>query len=299
MNTVLVTGANGFLGDCLVNKLISLDNYQLFTLSRNKGQLKEKYQEAQLTHFDVEDFYQNRICFDKIDVVIHCAFARANEGTELAKSLDLAKDIFETALKSNCNMINISSRSVYGQNPDIPWTEDSIVCPDNLYALAKYSSELVLESCFKSSDLSKVTNIRLAGLVSPAFNDRIVNKFIDNTIKGLPINIVGGNQQFAYLDIKDAASGLIALLNKKGNWKSCYNLGSTKTYSIIEIASIVESVSKEFDIPKVVINITKSEAKLLADMDSSLYYTDTNWKPEYDMEAIVREIFNYKLNNVI
>jgi nucleoside-diphosphate-sugar epimerase len=169
-----------------------------------------------------------------------------------------------------------------------------------LYALAKLSSEIIIQSVFNSVRNIHFTNIRLAGLVGKELKDRITNKFINNAINGKPLNITGGKQQFSYLDVHDAADGIIALLKTPPEvWKTVYNLGYLKSYGILEIAELVTQVAKKFNCPEVKINLNKADGSLHAEIDSTLFYNDTNWKPMYDMKATIDSIFRYELEHKI
>ena len=295
--TILVTGAGGLLGREILNQLCSLNSYNVFALTSNRSKLSKLFSnEPNIKILGHEELDNKQVPFNEIDVVMHCAFARSNNGYELAESLNFSQRIFTESIKSNCSIINISSRSVYGQNPNTPWMETTKVEPNSLYALAKYSSEIMLQGIVESYNNRGYTNIRLAGLISPEISDRVVNKFIDSTLKGKSICIIGGKQQFAYLDARDAASGIIFLLQAAPQtWQPIYNLGHLKSYSIKEIAEAVAKVAGKFNCPEVKINIEKTDEALYAEMDSTLFYTDTNWQPNYDMDMIVESIFADKL----
>src|SRR5690606_6493308 len=146
-----------------------------------------------------------------VDIIIHCGFARTMEGSDISNSLEFSNNLFYLGSINNCDIVNISSRSIYGQNPNIPWVENTNPSPNNLYSLGKISSELLLKKY--KNNMIKVTNLRLAGLVSPVFNDRIVNKLIDKVINKEEIEIVGGKQQFPLMDLRDAASAIRSLID--------------------------------------------------------------------------------------
>src|SRR5690606_40888098 len=102
----------------------------------------------------------------------------------------------------------------------------------------------------------KYINNRLEGIVSNELEDRVINKFIDVAISTNTISIKGGKQQFAYLDVRDAAAGIIALLDiKPEEWKTIYNLGNINSFSIIDIAEAVKEIAKEFIEEEDMINI--------------------------------------------
>lgn len=288
---ILITGAGGFLGNELIKQLIATE-HQAFALTSNKKSLQKKFPNN-CEVFSIEEWKNETLPLQKIDTVIHCAFSRTFDFISLKESLDFSKDIFS---KADYNIINISSRSVYGQNPQIPWLEDSEVQPDTMYAFSKYATELLINLKDSSNNTSNYTNIRLAGLIGVEFNDRLINKFIDFAIVNNAINIKGGGQQFAYLDTRDAASAIISLLETDPKkWNLTYNLGHTESFNIIEIANTVKKVATEFIQKEVIINIDKTDAVLYANIDSSRFYQDTHWKPQYSLEEMIRRIFKYKL----
>lgn len=291
MKKILITGANGFLGKGLLEKLAKDPNYEVFSLTRKKDYMRESYPE--IVHYGTDDFNANQIPFEKIDVVVHCAFARGSSGVELSSSLEFTAELFG---KIKNNIINISSRSVYGQNPAIPWRESTPVQPDQPYALAKFSAEQMLRlKCLQNFE-GHATNIRLAGLVGAGFEDRVVNKFVDKVINRESIHIKGGQQMFSYLYIDDAIEGINALLKiSPRSWDFIYNFGYIRSYNILEIAGVVNDVAKQFNQPVAEIIVDGSDSLVYAELDSSLFYCKCNWHPEYDMKYIVEKIFESKL----
>jgi nucleoside-diphosphate-sugar epimerase len=304
MKTILITGASGFLGSELVTQLSQDTNYQIIALSRNKEKIKTQFQHIdRCICYSVDEWKQGKLPMDKVDTVIHCAFARSFTGFELSSSLLFTTDILEFATTHKVSsFINVSSRSVYGQNDNLPWTEKTPAMPDNLYALAKYSSELLTNSTtFLSNNQIYSTNIRLAGLTGLGYDDRITSKFVHKAFNNNPIIIVGGKQTFSYLDVRDAAEGIISLLKIPAyEWERTYNLGHTECYTITDIARIVSDVSKQYIKTSVKIEIQEKDVFLYSKMDSNLFYQTTGWWPKYDMKAIIESLFSYhilKLNN--
>lgn len=296
MKNILITGASGFLGGYVLEKLISIPDYRISLLSRSQAKPIQNLTNMDVAHYGIDDLQAGEVPFDDFDIVLHCAFARSSIGKELRSSIEFSSEIFLRGLKADCCLVNISSRSVYGQNPNVPWREDTYPEPNDMYALAKYCSEHMLDLLSSSMPCCAATHLRLAGLLGNELTDRIVNKLIKFIIDTGYISISAGYQQFAYLDVRDAADAILALLElDPQNWKRVYNLGYTRSYGIIEIAEIVANVAVEMGFPKPQIEIRESDEKLFAEMDSSLFYGDTGWRPMYDMYDTVRSIFMYQL----
>ena len=72
-------------------------------------------------------------------------------------------------------------------------------------------------------------------------DERLVTRFVKAALTDEPIKLVGGNQVMAYMDVRDAAEGIIALMQTDTSvWKDVYNLGVPWRYTIREIAEIVK-----------------------------------------------------------
>lgn len=290
---IVITGASGLLGTELINQLQNTE-HDIFALTSSKEALIGKWNENVQIN-SIEEWKNGDFSFEGKDVVIHCAFARAHKGgKEIANALVFTKNLFEDLKnKSAASLINISTQEVYGKKTP-PWKEKNGVEPNTTYGTAKYFTELLTNEFASKSSSS--TNIRLAGLLSVNTNSRMVNKFVDNALRKEPIKILDGKLVFSQLEVRDAASGIMKLLKVPSEkWKSYYNLGYIRGYSIQEIASIVQETAKSYDKD---IEIIKSHSDVMinADLDSSVLYEQIGWKPKYDMKSIVKSIFEYKLS---
>lgn len=296
-NTIMITGAGGFLGGELLNQIIEDTDYFAVAITSQPHKLYDKFGKKRLVCYSFEDINKNAINWKDIDVIVHCAFARSYDAKSLAEAIKITNNLFVTAKEMGVkSIINISSQSAYGQINKAPWKEDFSLSPDSLYAMAKYSTEKLLENVIYNESIWG-TNIRLSSLLGVGFDVRLVNKFVIQALKEEPIKIVGGNQKLSFMDIRDAASGILALMKTDcKKWKKVYNLGCEWRHSIIEIAEIVKEIAKEYN-KNVKIVIEEKDVYLDSGMDSTLFYKDTGWKPKYNMKDIVKNIFNYLLED--
>ncbi len=293
---ILITGANGLLGTELISQMINKNSFNLYAITSKKQLLLDKF-ENKFKIFSLEEFYDNKVPFKKIDIVIHCAFARAEKGAkEIAKSMLFTTELFNDLSKLKyISIINISSQEVYGNSPCI-WTETDDVHPNTNYGLAKYFSELYLYNKFYNSE-SSFTSMRLAGLVGNGADYRSVTKLINQAIDKKEIKIISSIVLLSQIDTRDATAGIIALLNIPAKkWKNIYNLGYIKSYTLEEIAETIKKVGIDYGID---VNIQRepSRTKIIAELDSTLFYNDTNWSPKYNIEATIRDIFEAKWKN--
>lgn len=297
MKSLLITGASGFLGGYVDALLSQYKGYVVYYLIRNSSSETGASDERSINYLDMADFCNGVVKFNETDVLVHLAFGRAHRGNEeIARSVAFTSRVLHAAKVSGIKkFINVSSQEVYGKSVLPPWSETIEPSPSTMYGLAKYASEL-LSDMLGTSDMAHHTSLRLAALLGKESSSRMVNKFVENAISGRSIKIVGGSQVFSQLDVSDAADAILALLElDPQKWKRVYNLGYTRSYGIIEIAEIVAEVAVEMGFPKPLIEVRESDDKLFAEMDSSLFYNDTGWRPKYDMYDTVRSIFKYQL----
>lgn len=304
--TILITGAGGFLGSELINQLTNRRDYTVYALTSNKSQLLSGFPEAKkLTVYSMQDWETSNIPLQKVDTVIHCAFSRSDDGRDLARSLEFTGEILSRSCKAGVtSFINISSEGVYGNAKGI-WNENTNPEPYTLYALAKFATEILMKNSLQSpSNKTVTTNLRLSSLVGDGMDTnkqnhavKITSTFIGNAIKGEPIKIVGGDQMFSYMDVRDAASAIISLLElEPSKRKNLYNLGTDIKTSLLEVAKIVQIVSgKYIDLP-VRIDVEKKDIQMIKIMDTTRFFKDTGWRPQFDMQSIIDSLFNYLVN---
>ena len=182
-NYILVTGAAGFIGAALIEKLlkngekiIGIDNLNNYYENSLKKARLEKIQSVSERHsnnflfykLSIEDKNQILALFDnyQFKTVVHLAaqagvrYSLENPDSYFNSNLLGFGNILEAVRKGNVsNFIFASSSSVYGGNTKLPFTEDQNVDhPVSLYAATKKSNELMAHS------YSHLYNIPTTGL---------------------------------------------------------------------------------------------------------------------------------------
>lgn len=299
MKTILITGAGGYLGGHLIEQLSQEDKYKILAFDLVKEKLKEQFKNIQnIEFYGLKDFELNTIPFGDTDIIIHLAFARAHKGEmEIAKSLVFTNEFFNKVREHKIPaLINISSQEVYGNLYSQVWQESLLPAPNTIYGFAKFSSEILARN-LNFQGITNVTNLRLAGLIGQDTDSRLVSRFVDNVIQGIPIKIMGGRQVLSQIDVRDAVSGIVSLLKiPSSSWKSIYNLGNMSSYTILEIVELIVEKATLFGFKDIKVVVEDSDAEVNAVLDSSLFYSDTEWKPKYNMGSTIVSIFEYKMN---
>lgn len=292
---VLITGGSGYLAWEIIRQIKQNGLFSIIASSSNPEKLADDD-----NYKGVELIPNNAIwdtdILDSVEIIIHTAFCRKSNGGELVKSLIFSQKLFQKAVSCEVGaIINLSSQSVYGCNKEGLPTEDGLLEPDYLYAMAKASSELLLESVLAGSKVT-YTNVRLASLMGPS-KDVPVNvlyKFVENSLNGKDICIQGGKQNFSFLDVRDAAEAIIGLLSVPySEWYSAYNLGPEKLTNIKDLAQIACDCAVNEGMPAVRINLEEDDTKLNAGMNSARIYGTLRWTPRFSIEDTVEATVEY------
>lgn len=298
LKNILLTGATGYLGRFLVETLLKRNDISLSILVRDKASFNLKISE-QVELISKEELLAGRIDVSKYDFVIHAAFARTWGGKDLADSLVFTKQLTLKVVESGCSLLNISSRSVYGSESqnDVPWQESSSPNPETTYAIAKFASEELVSAIFAGYSQAYYTNIRLGSLAGFDFDQRIVSRFVDLVIQGQPIHVNAPSNKFSFLDVRDAADGIMTLLSVAPQyWSTIYNIGAEYSITLLELANMINIKAKDYGLSPVEIVIQEGEAQNFDLMSSEKIIADTNWKPLYNYVDIVDSIYKFKLN---
>lgn len=303
-NTVLISGAGGYLAGALIEQLTINKEVTIYALTSDKPKLMRQLKTSnQLEIISIEDYKNGYLSWEKIDTLIHCAFSRGfNSCEEIENSLDFTNELFMTAYENKIsNIINISTQEVYGKSNKPLWHEKMTVAPESCYGIAKHASELIaLDVKRISEQKTNVTNLRLASITGGSNRLRLelVSKLVMNAIRGEPITIIGGDQVLSYIDVRDVCSGIIALLSIDPNtWKEIYNLGANQQHTILEIAKIVIAVSEKLKLEPVKLKVGRNDIHRIIGMDSSLFYQDTGWSPKHTLEDTVMALFEFFMEN--
>lgn len=286
---ILITGANGLVATELIHLLLSYkDSYKIYAVSTRPELLKERYEDHSdvvcLSIYDVDKYEDLHF-----DAVVHCAFARSKDASQIALSLQYTEHLLQCVRNMRPGVfVNISSQSIYGQSNLPLWTEETPADPDYLYALGKYSTELLTTAVLRGGDI-KYTNIRLSSVCE---NARFLNVFVKNALTGQPIRVMGGMQQCSFIDVRDVAMALKTVIDKSPtiDLQVVYNLGTGTTRTILELAEDVKRIVETEQGLKVTIDRKPDDLFQKVGMDNTLFCDTFKWTPCFDYDDMVRSL---------
>ncbi len=258
---VLVTGAAGFIGSHLVQKLIhsgytvvgldNFDDYYPITIKRSNTRVLAKEENFQLIEGDIRDSSLLSNIFSKNDFqsVMHLA-ARAGVRPSIEHPL-LYQDVNVTGtlnLLQACRNANVgkfifaSSSSVYGINSASPFSEDANVNrPVSPYAASKASAELFCRTYNHLYNLPIVI-LRLFTVYGPRQRPEMaIHRFVKQIENDEEINIFGdGTSNRDYTYVEDIVDGFMAALHYQGPSFQIFNLGRGQTVNLSYLVKIIE-----------------------------------------------------------
>lgn len=295
MRTILVTGSTGFIGSHLVKALAEEKHYLVIGAVEDDNGFTDRY--------ECNDYLQTipncellKGNAPRVDVVVNCAFARSNDPHLLANALDFTAKL-AAALKriGTGSLINISSQGVYKRLPEGELqTEDSEIAPIDLYSMAKYAAEKIF---LASACAAFITNVRLASI---NMKQRFLFTFTKKIFEGEPIVLTAPYQNAALLDVKDAVSGLQALIRLPDQErKGVYNLGIGKQMTILDYASTVINTMKAHGYSGELIVQESNQALKNSGMDCTRMMHDTRWNPTVTSEKMIEEYYTELLGGVV
>ena len=293
MKKILITGASGFLGKQLIEAILRETDYDIIALTSRPEKLRQQFPDAGDKLLIIDNADRSAITWREVDVLVNCAFPRNDDGIKMAEGLKFIADILSESANGGVGaVINISSQSVYSQSRTEPATEETPLNLESKYAVGKYASELLTNTVCAGIPH---TNLRLASLIGVGFDQRVTNKLIDKVLTGDDLTITVGNQYYGFLDVRDAALALVAVItNDSGTWNEVYNLGTNEINTLEEITELICNIYREsFNIQKT-FQTEFSEKVINSTLNCEKFYDQFHWSPCYTLLPTLQWIFDYK-----
>lgn len=299
---IVVTGATGFLGKYLIESLKQDASFEYSIVSRkNKIQPESLHGKQNLFYvdFSVDSLVQ---IFKDADAVIHLAAQTMSRATDPLKvsefyqsNVQITENVLMAAAHAGVKSVYLmSSNNVYSFNNTLPFEESDSVISSTPYGISKVYAEILGEYFAQKTELN-VVSLRLARLFGYGERSSVVfSKYMERAVAGEVLEIWGsGRTCIEYLYVKDAVSAIMRAIEMNIP-SGIYNVGANKTYSIIEIASIVNRITHNN--AGVVYKRDKDDVSYKILMDSSKFYSAAKWHPSWSLELAIEDIYKYYTN---
>ena len=256
---IAVTGAAGFVGSTLCDRLLELghevtgidcftDYYQRSLKEENLRNARD-HDAFNLVEANLLDGRLERVLQDA-EVVYHLAAqpgVRASWGSSFDRYVDdnvlATQRLLEALLQTGpSRLVYASSSSVYGDPPSLPTLEDAPKRPLSPYGVTKLAGENLCVLYQESFGLPTLS-LRFFTVYGPRQRpDMAFHRFLRAGLEGAALQINGDGTQtrdFTYVD--DVIAALVAAATD-GTVGLAYNIGGGARWSIRDIIAAVEMV---------------------------------------------------------
>lgn len=277
--TILLTGATGFLGSHLLEALLE-KGHKVIVLKRSTSNtwriihLLSKLKVYDIDTESIESIFRE----EKIDIIIHMAtfYKKINNTEEISAMINtnitLPTKLLEIGIRHDIKaFINTGTFFEYDCST-LPVTEESNKKPFNFYAKTKLAFEEILKTY--SNEIA-INTFRIFSPYGEKDDDqKLIPTIMKSALSAKKLKLSEGFQKLDFIYAKDISNAYIHAIDriKKENIKKEYhvfNLGTGQALSIREVVSIIEqslkkNIEKEwgiksnYDIPMAYASIDKS-----------------------------------------
>jgi UDP-glucose 4-epimerase len=316
---VLVTGGAGFIGSHLTEALLARGD--LVTVvddesTGNAANLREVQGHQRLTYVrgSVGDADLLRDLTADADQVYHLAAAVGVALIARAPMETIERNIYPTELLLGnlrrraqagepVRCFLASTSEVYGKNPKSTWCEeDDLVFgattrPRWSYGASKAIDEFMALASYREHQVPVVVG-RFFNVVGPRQTGAygmVLPRFIEAAMKGQTVIVHDdGQQERCFAHVRDVTRGVIELMENPEAVGKVYNIGSDQPISILDLAHRVIAAAQSTS------NIAFQSYRNAYDddfedirrrvPDLSRIRSTINYAPQYDLDAIIREL---------
>jgi len=314
---ILVTGAAGFIGADLCQKLLSLGHRVVGVDNHNDyydASLKRARQKEIEGHQNATDFtlHEADICdrqkiaelFEQydFDVVVNLAaqagvrYSLENPQSYIDTNLVGFGNILEGCRQREVpHLVYASSSSVYGENKDFPFREsDRVDNPVSLYAATKKANELMAHSYAHLYNM-RCTGLRFFTVYGPwGRPDMAPFRFASRMLKGdaIPVYNQGDMiRDFTYID--DISEGVVRVVlseQTKDNYQ-LYNIGRGEA---VQLMDFIRALEKHLGVTANIDMLPMQDGDVPRTLaDTSALKADFDYQPEVSIDDGVRQFADW------
>lgn len=255
MSKVLVTGADGFIGSHLVEKLVK-EGYQVKALSyynsfNNWGWLetlsKEIMDNVEVVSGDVRDPFGVKKAAEGVEAILHLAaliaipFSYHSPSLYIQTNVNGTLNVLQAAKELDIEqVIHTSTSEVYGTAQFVPITEEHPLSGQSPYSASKIGADQLAYS-FYASFQTPVKIIRPFNTYGPRQSARaVIPTVITQLANGkeqIKLGALTPTRDFNY--VEDTVSGFVAALKSEKAIGEVINIGSNFEISIGDMVKLI------------------------------------------------------------
>lgn len=299
MKTVLVTGADGFIGSHLTELLVR-EGYRVKALSQYNsfnywGWLEDIncLKEIEVLNGDVRDPHYCKHITKNVDTVYHLAaliaipYSYVAPDSYVDTNIKGTLNICQAALENNVSrVVHTSTSEVYGTAQYVPIDENHPLQPQSPYSASKIGADAMAMSFYNAFDLP-LTIARPFNTYGPRQSARAVIPTIITQIaagkKQIKLGDVSPTRDFNY--VADTCCGFLDLANSDKAIGQTVNIGSNYEITVGDTLNLIKEIMNsdvEFITEEQRIRPGKSEVHRLW-CDNTKIRELTGFEPKYSI----------------
>lgn len=276
MPEIIVTGAAGFIGKALCQRLVT-EGREVLALSRADGDVRDP------------DLWAN---LPSARVVVHLAASSYVPDSWEAPTAFLAANVAGTqqvldwCKRRGARMV-FSSAYVYGLPASLPISESDPVRPNNPYALSKYMGEQCCE--FSSRYLGvDVTALRIFNVFGHGQREEFLFPTLIKQLTSSQIMVKDLAPRRDYVYLSDVIEAFVRAIDMPQGFR-LMNIGSGQSHSV---ADIIAHLQKAAGTSLPVVSEAMPRPQEISDVraDISLAKKILGWEPAFDLAAGIQDI---------
>lgn len=298
---ILITGANGFVGQHLIHELL-LHKHEPIAFDLSFKARRSLGYKTFVGDIRNADLLKRIISRSHPDACVHLGALTfvpkswADPGETFAVNLMGTVNLLNAAraATSSLRLLVISSSEIYGWHRQQRLTvEENGINPDNPYAVSKAAADLMTLAYAHQYGMQAMT-ARPSNHIGPGQSPRfVVASFAQQLLaisrKQAPAVINVGNLESKrdFTDVRDIVRAY-RLLIEKGRPGQAYNIASGREITIRSILEKLMEIIGTKPVVKVEPRRFRAESRPL--LDTTKIKTDVHWQPEIPVETTLRDI---------
>ncbi|MCC6146058.1 MAG: NAD-dependent epimerase/dehydratase family protein [Anaerolineaceae bacterium] len=297
----LVTGAAGFLGSALANRLAREGNSVRGLDDLSTGDPSILAPSVNFTRGDINDRPKLWTLLQGVDCVYHLAarvlvpesilYPREYDKVNVGGTVALMEAMHDVGVR---RVVFISSGAIYGDQSRQPVSEEAIPQPRSPYAVSKLAAEYYVRTIGRLWGIEtvclRVFNAYGPGQALPPVHPPVIPNFLRQAAQEGTLVVHGdGNQTRDYVHLDDVLNAMSAASTAAGVNDRVINVGSGLETSVRELIRHVREITGKN--PEVVYNPRndKGPARLCADL--KLAKELLGYSPAVSLEVGLRNTF--------
>ena len=291
----LITGAAGFLGSALANRLSNEGHTVRGVDDLSTGNPEALVPEVHFTRGDVNDRPKLWTLLQDIDCVYHLAarvlvpesvlYPREYNQVNVGGTVTLMEAMRDVGVS---RVVFISSGAIYGNQDDQPVKEDARPSPRSPYAVSKLSAEYYVHSIGAlwgiETVVLRVFNAYGPGQHLPPVHAPVIPNFLRQSAQNGTLIINGdGNQTRDYVYRNDAVDAMVASATAPDINQHTINVGSGVETSVRDLVDLVQNVTGAK--PEVMYNPRNDRGPAHMCADISLAKEKLGYVPKTSLES--------------